>query len=159
MDPDWSRERKAHLEWAPGKSLLAALRSVHRWRRSCGPLAPIMLFWAKRRVQYWSVVAGADISTLATLGGGLMLPHPNGVVFHRDVVIGVNCMIMQQVTIGQVAEGGVPRLGNHVYVGAGAKILGPITIGDGAKIGANAVVLNDVPPFSTAVGVPARIVS
>jgi len=87
-----------------------------------------------------------------------MLPHPNGVVMHRDAVIGVNCMIMQQVTIGQLAEGGAPRLGDGVYVGAGAKVLGEITIGDGASIGANAVVLSDVPPGCTAVGIPARVV-
>jgi uncharacterized protein VirK/YbjX len=102
-------------------------------------------FIAKRRIQFWSIITGADIAPEATLGGGLMLPHPNGIVFHRAAVIGVNCMIMQQVTIGQLASDGAPRLGNNVYVGAGAKVLGPITIGDGASIGANAVVLADVP--------------
>jgi serine O-acetyltransferase len=150
MEPDWSRERKRPFEWSPSKSLLAALRSYHRG-------GPFRRFIAKRRIQFWSIITGADIAPEATLGGGLMLPHPNGIVFHRDAVIGVNCMIMQQVTIGQLASDGAPRLGNNVYVGAGAKVLGPITIGDGASIGANAVVLADVPPHATAVGIPARI--
>jgi serine O-acetyltransferase len=158
MEPDWSRERKGRLEWAPSKSLLAALRSCHKLRGRQGPLARLRLFVSKRRVQFWCVITGADIPTTTTLGGGLMLPHPNGLVFHRDVIIGVNCMIMQQVTIGQLADGPVPRLGNGVYVGAGAKILGPVTIGDNAAIGANAVVLDDVPANATAVGIPARVV-
>lgn len=151
MQPDWTREHKRRFEWSPSKSLLAALRSYHRGGK-------LRRFLAKRRIQFWSVITGADIAPEAKLGGGLMLPHPNGLVFHRDVVIGVNCMIMQQVTIGQLATGGVPRLGNNVYVGAGAKLLGPITIGDNASIGANAVVLADVPPNSTAVGIPARVI-
>ena len=150
MQPDWTREHKHLLEWSPSKALLAAIRSYHRG-------GAVRRLLAKRRIQFWAALSGADIAPEATLGGGLMLPHPNGIVIHRDVVVGMNCMIMQQVTIGQLASGGVPRLGNNVYVGAGAKLLGPITIGDNASIGANAVVLCDVPTNSTAVGVPARI--
>jgi serine O-acetyltransferase len=66
-------------------------------------------------------------------------------------------MIMQQVTIGQLAEEYAPTIGSHVYIGAGAKVLGRIVIGDRARIGANAVVLADVPADGTAVGIPARI--
>ena len=66
-------------------------------------------------------------------------------------------MIMQQVTIGQLSDGAVPIIGNGVYIGAGAKVLGGITVGDNAKIGANAVVLINVPAGKTAVGVPAII--
>ena len=74
--------------------------------------------------------------------------------------MGERCSISQGVTIGVLGgeRDGVPRLGNDVYIGAGAKILGPVTIGDGAIVGANAVVLEDVPPGATAVGVPARII-
>jgi serine O-acetyltransferase len=86
----------------------------------------------------------------------LLIPHPNGIVIHPEAEIGPNCLLFQQVTIGS-AHGGVPRLGGHVDVGAGAKVLGPITIGDHAVIGANAVVTTDVPSGATAVGVPARI--
>lgn len=67
-------------------------------------------------------------------------------------------MIMQQVTIGQTAASLGPKIGMNVYIGAGAKVLGEVTIGDGAQIGANAVVLIDVPANCTAVGVPARVV-
>ena len=86
-----------------------------------------------------------------------MIPHPNGIVIHSAAKIGPNCLIFQQVTIGS-AHGGVPALGGHVDIGAGAKIIGAVRIGDHAKIGANAVVLIDVPAGATAVGTPARII-
>ena len=109
------------------------------------------------RHRFWSVITGADIPLGTKIGGGLLLIHPNGIVIHPDVAIGPNCLILQQVTLGD-RVGGVPKIGGHVDIGAGAKILGNIRIGDHAKIGANAVVLEDVPPHCTAVGVPARIV-
>jgi serine O-acetyltransferase len=106
----------------------------------------------------WSTCSGAEIALGARIGGGLLLPHPNGVVIHPDVVIGPNCLIFQQVTLGTGGRrSGAPRLGGHVDVGAGAKILGGVSIGDHARIGANAVVLDDVPSGATAVGVPARV--
>ena len=79
-------------------------------------------------------------------------------MIHPDATIGVNCLIHQQVTIGVSGNRGVPRIGGHVDIGAGAKILGGVVIGDHAKIGANAVVTRDVPAGATAVGIPARIV-
>ena len=86
-----------------------------------------------------------------------MLPHPNGIVIHPDCQIGVNCLVFQQVTLGTTAnKKGVPRIGNHVDIGAGAKLLGPISIGDYAVIGANAVVCDSVEPHITVVGIPAR---
>jgi serine O-acetyltransferase len=103
------------------------------------------------------VVTGADIPLNCKLGGGLMLPHPNGIVIHPDAEIGPNCLLFQQVTLGGGA-GGAPRIGGHVDIGAGAKILGAVTIGRHAQIGANAVVLDDVPDGATAVGVPARVI-
>lgn len=111
------------------------------------------------RHRLWSVVSGAEIHLTTSIGGGLLIPHPNGIVIHPDAVIGPNCLIFQQVTIGTGGKKpGVPTLGGHVDVGAGAKILGGVVIGDHAKIGANAVVLDDVPAGATAVGIPARIV-
>ncbi len=107
------------------------------------------------RHRLWSIVTGADIPLNSQIGGGLLVPHPNGIVIHPHVKIGPNCLIFQQVTIGQ-RNGGVPTIGGHVDIGAGAKILGPINIGDHAVIGANAVVLNDVPAGFTAVGIPAK---
>jgi len=109
------------------------------------------------RHRWWSMVTGADVPLNCKIGGGLLLPHPNGVVIHPDAEIGPNCLIFQQVTIG-VAADGVPTLAGHVDVGAGAKIIGRLIIGKHAKIGANAVVLDDVPPGATAVGIPAKVV-
>jgi len=112
------------------------------------------------RVKYevLTKITGADIGIEAKLGCNLKLPHPVGIVIHRDTVIGDDCMVMQQVTLGTLAQGGGPKIGSRVYIGAGAKVLGPIVIGDDAKVGANAVVLIDVPPGATAVGVPAKII-
>jgi serine O-acetyltransferase len=107
--------------------------------------------------RFWSVVTGADIPMNTQIDGGLLIPHPNGIVIHSDVKIGPNCLILQQVTIGAIDDSGTPRIAGHVDIGAGAKVLGPIEIGAHAKIGANAVVISNVPANRTAVGVPARI--
>jgi len=93
------------------------------------------------------------------VGGGLLLTHPNGVVINASAIIGPNCLLFQQVTLGTGGrKPGAPRLGGHVDVGAGAKILGGVTIGDHARIGANAVVLTDIPERATAEGIRARII-
>lgn len=93
----------------------------------------------------------------AEFGPGFVLVHADGVVINRLVRGGANVYLEHQVTIG--ADRGLsPVLGNDIFVGAGAKIIGPVTIGDGARIGANAVVVKDVPPYATVVGVPARVV-
>jgi serine O-acetyltransferase len=94
----------------------------------------------------------------AEFGPGLVLIHSEGVVINGKVQGGSDVAIEHQVTLGADARGGCPRLGDGVFMGAGAKVFGAITIGDGARIGANAVVIRDVPPNSTAVGIPARIV-
>jgi serine O-acetyltransferase len=153
---DWRRERVGFCQWWPAARLIRAIRAYQRWR---GPLAWPLRKWAVVRARLWNVVCGCDIPLNATLGGGLMLPHPNGVVIHSDVKIGVNCMIFQQVTLGTGGPiPGAPTLGGHVDVGAGAKVLGGVVIGDHARIGANAVVLCDVPSGATAVGIPARVI-
>jgi serine O-acetyltransferase len=113
--------------------------------------------FAVLRHRFWSVTTGADIPLNCKLGGGLLIPHPNGIVIHPDAEVGPNCLIFQQVTLG-AGDGGVPRLGGHVDVGAGAKIIGTVIIGNHARIGANAVVITDVPEGATAVGIPARII-
>ena len=79
------------------------------------------------------------------------MPHPNGIVIHPDSYIGCNCLIFQQVTIGATSKG-VPRIAGHVDIGAGAKIIGPVTVGEHAKIGANALVRQDVPAYGVLVG-------
>lgn len=155
--PDWARERKKLLAWQPSRSLLASIRAYQRWNGR-DPLSRIMRKIAVARHIFWSAVTGTDIPVTTQIGGGLLLPHPNGVVIHPDVRLGPNCLLFQQVTLGSAGRG-APILGGHVDVGAGAKILGAIMIGDHAVIGANAVVVSDVPAGATAVGIPARILS
>lgn len=155
--PDWRREHKALLQWDPSRSLLASIRAYQRHSARRGLLAALLRSLAVLRHRWWTIVTGADIPLNCRLGGGLLLPHPNGIVIHPEAIIGPNCLLFQQVTIGEDG-GGVPVLDGHVDVGAGARILGRLHVGRDAKIGANAVVLCDVPPGATAVGVPARIV-
>ena len=154
---DWSRERKGRFEWVPSRSLLASIRDYQRLSNSAGAFARWLRPLVVLRHRLWTVVTGADIPLNCKLGGSLLLPHPNGIVIHPDAEIGPNCLLFQQVTIGDAA-GGVPTLEGHVDVGAGAKIIGRLKVGKHARIGANAVVLEDVPAGATAVGVPARIV-
>lgn len=154
--PDYSREQKKWGTWDPSRSLLASIRCYQRYKSRNGILA---FFLVKKSVlshRFWSVVTGADIPLNCKIGGGLLIPHPNGIVIHPDSVIGPNCLIFQQVTIG-MARNGVPSIGGHVDIGAGAKLLGSIHIGDHAVIGANAVVLQNVPEGAMAAGVPAQL--
>lgn len=105
-------------------------------------------------------LTGIEIHPGAKIGRGLLIDHGSGVVIGETAEIGDNCLIYQGVTLGGTGKDHGkrhPTLGNNVMVGSGAKILGPFKVGDGAKIAANAVVLEEVPPYSTAVGVPARI--
>lgn len=160
--PDWSRETCQRC-WDPPRRLLRAIRGYQRWQTPRGPVG-LLFGWLVRRWyvlthRFWSVVCAADIPLNCQLGGGLLLVHPNGIVIHPDSIVGPNCLLMQQVTLGTGGKfPGTPTLGGHVDVGAGAKILGGVVIGDHARIGANAVVLQDVAAGATAVGVPARII-
>lgn len=155
--PNPQREFKRALEWNPGKSLLASVRCWQRHAARPGALSAVLRRLEVLRYRFWSVVTGADIPLNSRLGLGLLLPHPNGIVIHPAADIGVNCLILQQVTIGTDGSSQVPRIGNRVDIGAGAKILGGVVIGDHALIGANAVVVRDVPAWHVAVGVPATV--
>ena len=143
---------------ASSARLLASIEAFQHHRARSGPWHSLMRKVARARHSFWSFITHSDIEPRATLGRRLMLPHPNGVVIHEEVIVGNDCMIMQQVTIGMIGEGEVPTIGNRVYIGAGAKIIGKVSVGDGARIGANAVVTQDVPDNCTAVGVPAKII-
>lgn len=157
-DPD--REALRPFEWNPGKRVLKAIRSYQRHRGRRSPLSSLLRYTAVLSHRFWSVVAGADIPLNCKIGIGLLLPHPNGIVIHPDSVLGVNCLLFQQVTLGITVEGGVaPVLGDHVDVGAGAKILGDVRIGHRAIVGANAVVVRDVSEHTTVIGIPAREVT
>ncbi len=104
------------------------------------------------------LATGIVINREAKIGSDFYLIHHGNTKIHPGVIIGEGCAIMHDVTLGTNMERpGAPRLGNNVFVGAGAKILGPITIGDGARIAANSLVISDVPAGMTAIGVPARL--
>ena len=119
-------------------------------RNRLGPLA--MLFG---RIN--GGVCGCVIGRGAEFGPGFVLVHSNGVVINGRVRGGANVVVEHQVTIG--AEKGLsPVLGDDVFLGAGAKVVGPVVVGSRVKIGANAVVVTDIPDGATAVGVPARVV-
>ena len=106
-------------------------------------------------------LTGIEIHPAATIGRRFFIDHGTGVVIGETTVIGDDCTLYQGVTLGGTGKDTGkrhPTLGNHVMVGAGAKVLGPIEIGDHVRIAAGAVVLQDIPSESTAVGVPARVV-
>lgn len=156
--PDWSREAKHFWAWHPSRSLLASLRAYDRARRGLGPQHIVTRVIAVLRHRFWSAVTGADIPLGCQIDGGLLMPHPNGIVIHPDAKVGPNCLLMQQVTLGTGgALEGAPVLAGRVDIGAGAKVLGGVKLGAHCVVGANSVVLQDVPSNATAVGVPVRI--
>lgn len=107
------------------------------------------------------ILTGIEIHPGAKIGKGLFIDHGSGVVIGETAEIGDNCTLYQGVTLGGTGKDvgkRHPTLGNNVMIGAGAKVLGPFKIGDNSKIAANAVVLSEVPPDSTAVGIPAKVV-
>jgi len=155
--PDWSREKPVTGKYEPWKRLLRSIRRYQALQNNGGLLARFIKPLTVLQHRFWSVVCGSDIPVNCQLGGGLMMPHPTGIVIHPEAEIGPNCMIFQQVTIGTGPLPGVPKIDGHVDIGAGARILGGVNIGEHARIGANAVVIRDVPAESIAVGIPARI--
>jgi serine O-acetyltransferase len=139
--PDWSRESFTLGRWDPSKRLLRTIRYYQSLRARRGGLSYLLMPLAVMRHRFWSALTGTDIPLNCRLGGGLLIPHPNGIV-----ILGYGGPLK-----------GLPKIGGHVDMGAGARILGGVTIGNHAKIGANAVVLHDVPEHGVAVGVPAHI--
>ena len=132
------RHRRAHWLWEHDMKLLARIVSQRTRKKT-----------------------GIEIHPGAKIGARLFIDHGMGVVIGETAEIGDDVTLYQDVTLGGTGkETGKrhPTLGKNVMVGCGARVLGPITIGDNVKIAANAVVLSDLPPNSTAVGVPARIV-
>lgn len=115
-------------------------------------LAPLAMVFNKLNAVFGQCIIGRG----AEFGEGLVLIHSQGVVINGSVRAGRHVYIEHQVTIG-AEKNQSPRLGNHVFIGAGAKIVGAVTIGDHARIGANAVVLDDVPAGATVGGIPARV--
>jgi serine O-acetyltransferase len=119
-----------------------------RWR-----LVPLEMLFNKLNAICCNCIIGRG----AQFGPGFVLIHSTGVVINGQVRGGEHVYVEHQVTIGAERRES-PRLGNHVFLGAGAKIVGAVTIGDDVRIGANAVVLDDIPSGATAVGIPAKVV-
>jgi serine O-acetyltransferase len=121
---------------------------ARRWR-----LVPLELLFNKINTVCCSCIIGRG----AEFGPGFVLVHSQGVVINGTVRGGCDVKIEHQVTIG-AEKRQAPIIGDDVFIGAGAKVLGSVTIGAGARVGANAVVVMDVPPHTTVVGIPARVV-
>jgi serine O-acetyltransferase len=150
-------------QWVPELLTVRAISTIlFRLSQVLGAHVPLAAYVVK---QVNHILTGADLAWQASVGPGLTLYHPTGVVLGPDVVVGSDCVLQQGVTLGAVRQRGrmadgrmdSPRVGNAVSVGSGGRLLGPISVGDGAVIGANAVVLQDVPAGHLAVGVPARM--
>ncbi len=139
----------------PGVHALGFHRVAHAlWRRGWR--------WAAQAVARLSrFLTGIEIHPGARIGRRFFIDHGMGVVIGETAEVGDDCTLYQGVTLGGTSwqpEKRHPTLGNNVVVGAGAKVLGPITVGDGARVGSNSVVVKDVPPGATVVGIPGQVV-
>ena len=139
----------------PGFHAITVHRVIHALYRRNVPIVPRFLAELVHRT------TGIDIHPGATIGKGFFIDHGTGVVIGGTAIIGENVTLYQGVTLGGTSlqrKKRHPTIGNNVTVGSGAAVLGDITVGDGSKVGANSVVVKDVPPNSTVVGIPGRIV-
>lgn len=138
----------------PGVHALWTHRVSHAlWKRGARTPARVLSSVAR-------ALTGVDIHPEARLGRRVFIDHATGVVIGQTAEVGNDVVIFHGVTLGGVAMTPGkrhPTVGDHVMIGAGAKVLGPITIGNGVKVGANAVVVKDVPCGTVAIGVPARL--
>lgn len=139
----------------PGLHALIFHRIAHFfWRKK-------LLFLGRFISHIGRLLTGIEIHPGAKIGSGFFIDHGMGVVIGETAEIGDNCTLYHGVTLGGTSlkkEKRHPTLGNNVVVGAGAKLLGPFMVGDNSKIGANSVVINEVPPNSTVVGIPGKVV-
>jgi serine O-acetyltransferase len=142
------------LEW-PGVQAVLAHRVAHALHESGVPLVPRVIAYTSRSL------TGVEIHPAANVGDGLFIDHGMGVVIGETADVGHDVTLYQGVTLGGTgfATGKRhPTVGDNVTIGSGAKLLGPIEVGHGAKVGANSVVITDVPPNSTVVGNPGHVV-
>jgi serine O-acetyltransferase len=154
MDPAATSKVEVALTYSGFHALLFYRVAHWLWKKGI-PFVPRALSQLAR------FLTGIEIHPGAAIGSGLFIDHGMGVVIGETTEIGDNVTLFQGVTLGGTGKQRGkrhPTLGSHVVVGAGAKVLGPITVGDYVKIGANSVVLQDVPDHSTVVGIPGRIV-
>ncbi len=141
--------------------LYPSFRAIIRHRRAHWMYEHGLFFLARWYSQRTARKTGVEIHPGAKIGKGLFIDHGAGVVIGETAIIGDNVTLYQGVTLGGTGkEHGKrhPTIGNNVMISAGAKVLGSFTVGDNSKIGAGSVVLKEVPPNSTVVGVPGRVV-
>ncbi len=141
--------------------LYPSFKAIRSYRKAHWFYVKNHFFIARMISQHSRKKTGIEIHPGAKIGKGLFIDHGSGVVIGETAEIGDNCTIYQGVTLGGTGKDTGkrhPTLGDNVMVGSGARVLGPFKVGDNSKIAANAVVLKEVPPNCTAVGVPARIV-
>ncbi|MFC9443176.1 MULTISPECIES: serine O-acetyltransferase EpsC [Brevibacterium] len=153
-DPAASSDVVSMLSY-PGLHAIWAHRGLHRMWQHDELKVPARLL-----SQVVRTLTGVEIHPGATIGRRFFIDHANGVVIGETSDIGDDVMLYHQVTLGGTSMEKTkrhPTIGNHVLVGAGAKILGPVVVGDNSSVGANAVVVKDVPAESSAVGIPATV--
>ena len=141
--------------------LYSGLHALRSHRRANWLYRHNLPFFARAVSQLSKFTTGIEIHPAAQIGRGVFIDHGSGVVIGETAVVGDDCVIYQGATLGGTGkETGKrhPTIGNGVTIGAGAKVLGPITIGDNCKVGAGSIVLKNVPPDCTVVGNPGRIV-
>lgn len=163
-DPDWQADLRRYppRPWLKEQSIyaLAVYRFGRRLDRRPAGLARRLLtpaYWLLFRAV--ETMTGISLPKSARIGPGLKIWHFGNIFVHPDAEIGAHCTLRQGVTIGiRHEDGPVPSLGDDVEVGAYAQILGGVRVGRGARVGAMAVVLHDVPDGAAAVGNPARVV-
>jgi serine O-acetyltransferase len=164
-DPEFQADldRYPRSPWLKEQSIWAI--AVYRFGRRTDRRPPGTLRWLLTK-SYWfafrvvETLTGISLPKEAEIGPGLRIWHFGNIFIHPRVRIGSRCTLRQGVTIGNRHEGDrVPVVGHDVDFGAYAQVLGPIRIGDGARLGALSVVLDDVPPGATAVGIPAKVVA
>lgn len=141
--------------------LYAGFKAIRAYRKSNWFYRHDMKFIARLISQFSRLATGIEIHPGATIGKNFFIDHGMGVVIGETAIIGDNCTLYQNVTLGGTGKDNGkrhPTLGDNVLVGAGAMVLGPFKVGNNARVAAGAVVLEEVPDDATAVGVPARIV-
>lgn len=154
-------EKSLYIFFEQGLWAIAVYRFGREVRKAQLPIISLILkLIAFLLFKLMEILTGISLPASAQIGKGFYVGHFGGIILHSDVKIGENCSIGPGVLIGTRGGGrkGTPVIGDHVYIGVGAKVLGNIKVGNNVKIGANAVVLEDIPDGFTVVGIPAKII-
>jgi serine O-acetyltransferase len=164
-DPDWQADLRRYppRPWFREQSIWAV--AVYRFgrrleSRPAGMVRAVLDKWYWLLFRIAETLTGISLPRTCRIGPGLRIWHFGNIFLHKDVALGSDCTLRQGVTIGNRIVGGpVPVIEDDVEFGAYAQVLGGVRIGRGAKIGAMSVVLSDVPPGATVVGVPAKVIA